>query len=193
MQTSPTDGQGLKWRPEEFEALAARWPRLPEDVRADWLAKMNRAQRRRFERTVANIHEDQRLYASKVMTRQDTVNLLALFIQQNIMPVAARLDAVEAWIAFQERPWYQKLAIRLAGRVARAQAYLASKGIQLVRVDEAGDDTNAEGNPGPGEPTPPSPAHSESAGGSVSGDATAATGMAEGARPADSLIEVVPR
>lgn len=185
MQTSPTDGQGLKLRPEEMEALAIRWPRLPPEVQQDWLAKMNRAQRKRFERTVANQHEDQQLWATKLMTRQDTANMLGMFIQQNILPFAARLDAVEAWIRHRERPWHYRLRVRIVTAVAGVQQWLESKGIKLVKLQEA-------------EPAMQNPESSESgeavAGGSVSGDATAAhTEDAEGSRPAASLIEVVRR
>jgi len=144
MNTSPTDGQGLRIRPEEFEALAHRWPRLPEHAQADYLAKMTRAQKKRFERTVAEVQLGEKHFASKLTTRQDVVNILAMYVERNVMPLAARMDEVEAWMRYCQLPWHRKLRVVLAVRWELFVRFLATKGIRIVRLEETPEATDGE-------------------------------------------------
>lgn len=156
----------------EWEILAHRWPNLPEQERETLSAAMSRAQQRRFERTTAKLHEGQRHFAGKLATREDVVQINALFIERQVLPIAARLDKVEAWIAYRELPVWKRARVTLVAWVAGAMQWLESKGITFVEI--------------PG---------SE---GAVSGDAPAAIESAEG-HPTEpevhtpSAIEVVSR
>lgn len=157
--------EGIRhFTPEEFEALAHRWPNLPEPVREDYLGQMNRAQRKRFERTVASMHEAQQLYASKMMNRQDMANTLGLYTQQVIFPIGARLEAVENWIAYQQKPWHKRARLTLRAWWAKALAWLDEHGIGFVTLDEEAGTVPGPETPGAQDPPPavstPSPSSS---------------------------------
>ena len=147
-----SENKHLDLTTEEFHALAVRWPRLPEDAQAGYLDQMSRAQRARFERTVENMHQDQKLFASKLTTRQDVVAMIAMWQDRQVLPLAARLDSLERWIEFQQLPFWRRWRVALAVRWALLLGWLESKGVRFVKMEDSGvaDASVPESAPGAG-------------------------------------------
>jgi hypothetical protein len=144
---------------QEWEILAHRWGRLPEHERDALEDAMTRAQWRRFERTMMKLEGGQRTFEMKLTTRQDVAQILALYIDRHVLPIAARLDSLERWVGL---PWYRKLGYALLHRWQKVVAWLASKGIRFVRDEEDAGTALAAETPEsvdvPPAVSPPSPA-----------------------------------
>jgi len=132
-----TDPKHLAMTNEEMNALAARWERLPEEARNSYLEQMSRAQKARFERTVERHQEGSKHFAGKLTTRQDVVAMIAMWQDRQLLPLAARLDSVERWIEFQERPFWRRWRVKLAVRWALLLRWLDSKGVRFYRVESS--------------------------------------------------------
>ena len=131
---------------EEWYALAVRWPRLPADVKAPLEAQMSRPEAKRFERTLHELHEDKRHFAGKLTTREDVAQILALYIDRNIMPFAARLDAMEKLLGYWSLPFYERWWIALQGLGRRILRWLEQKGIRFTTLKEADDEAGDRGD-----------------------------------------------
>lgn len=193
------DGPGLAYRDEEWELLAVKWPSLQEADRDALYAKMTRPQRRRFDRTVAKLHEGKRDFAGKHTTREDVAVMLGLYIERHIMPLAADMDLmakdlkeIKRWYDYQRLPWWRKLRIAVNVRLVLAQRWLEAKGIRFVRTEQP-EVPQSDGADGVGVAKAP-----DDEGGSSGFAAPAPSLHSDGASlmvisGAASLIEVVPR
>lgn len=176
--TADTDGPGLPLRPEEWEALAVKWPRLPETEREHFHAQMTRAQRRRFERTCAQMHDGERSFAGKVTTREDVAQMLALYTERTVFPIVADLVDLRKEVEYLRLPWWRRAKVTLAVWRAVVVKWLALKGVRFVRIEE--------------------PEVSDSGGGrgedaAQGAPVAVAEGTGEPPPTTSSLIEVVPR
>jgi len=133
---SEPEGAGLKFRPEEWEALAQKWERLSDEDRANFIARMTRAQRKRHERRVATVHDGARNYANQMTTRADVIQILALYIEQNLVPMARRLDELEARENYRTKPWHRKFRVRLVVWWERFEEWLDARGIRLLTMEK---------------------------------------------------------
>ena len=118
--------------PAEIQALVTK----PEHVQAEVEAEMSRAERRRLARAQQGVREDKASFAGKVMTRADTIQLMALYLERNVQPFDARLAAIERWISLQEQPWHHRVKVRFLARVDRVLRWLDAKGVRLVTLTE---------------------------------------------------------
>lgn len=150
-----TEPRGLKYRNEEWEALAVKWQRLPQSEREHLRGQMTRPQRKRFERLLAKVHDGKRNFSNQVATRQDVVQMLALYIDRNLVPMARRLDAAESYIAYKRLPIWRRARITVLGWLAAGwdviERFLGKRGITLRSLggddEDNGDhtDTHARG------------------------------------------------
>lgn len=128
---------GLKYRNEEWEALAVKWERLSEEDRTHFREQMTRPQSRRFDRLLERTVEGKRHFSNKMTTREDVVQMIALYIERNLVPMAQRIDALEHEVAVLKMPWHRRLRITVMVFVNWGLEWLDSKGIRLMKMEKA--------------------------------------------------------
>jgi len=141
--------KGLGYRTEEIEALALKWPTLSEEDKAYFLENLSGSEKKRLNREVKKAKQDEDHYKNKLTTRGDVIDILQLYIHRNLRPMAERLDAAEAAVAYLRLPWYKKLRLFLMTTAAkmwdRLERLLDRWGIRLVVMeDEDEDSANAD-------------------------------------------------
>ena len=127
-----------------WHALAIRWPNLPEEIQESLKEQMNRGTWRRFERTLAKMHEDKRTFGQQYCTREDAVKINALFLEQKVMPIAANVDRLTQAVEYLMLPWWKRWWVQVVRAGLRIHDWLASKGVRLVNLETEEADEHAE-------------------------------------------------
>ena len=80
----------------------------PEGVKEEFKEKMSRAELRRLERVKKKDDKERAQYGGKLATRYDVTQILGLYIERNLLPMAQRLDELEAIVARMEEPFWKR-------------------------------------------------------------------------------------
>ena len=67
---------------------------------------------KRLERISKQDEEDKAKWLRKQTTRADVFNAMSIWQTRYLMPMAARLDAVERYLDYLEKPFYERWALR---------------------------------------------------------------------------------
>ena len=127
----------------EIEALAVKTEAERNEILAT--LTLSRVERRKLDKAIAEAHGDKMRYANKVTTRADVVNIMALYIERNILPFGQRMDAIERYIRFLELPFYKRWWVRLSSLIDRFIRWLDVRfGIKLVSMEETDEDVQAD-------------------------------------------------
>ena len=95
-------------RPSEEEILI----HAPAHVREAREAEMGRVEKRRLERAREDDEAEKRQYGGKLCTRKDVYNILALYHEQKIVPLAFDVSTLEAWMEYRTSPFWRRWWIR---------------------------------------------------------------------------------
>jgi len=81
-----------------------------DEVQEEFTENMSRPERRRMERMKKKDDAQRAQYGGKLATRFDVTQILGLYIERNLLPMAQRLDELEYMVArsqlwFWERWW----------------------------------------------------------------------------------------
>ena len=81
-----------------------------DEVQEEFTENMSRAERRRMQRVKKKDDAQRAQYGGKLATRFDVTQILGLYIERNLLPMAQRLDELEYMVArsqlwFWERWW----------------------------------------------------------------------------------------
>lgn len=79
----------------------------PDDVQEQFTADMSRGERRRLERVKGKDDSERASYGGKLCTRYDVTQILGLYIERNLLPMAQRLDVLEDLVWLQSQ-WFWK-------------------------------------------------------------------------------------
>jgi len=79
----------------------------PEEVKEEFKKKMSRAELRRLERVKKKDDKERAQYGGKLATRYDVTQILGLYIERNLLPMAQRLDALEV-LVWRSQQWFWK-------------------------------------------------------------------------------------
>ena len=79
----------------------------PEEVQSDFTMNMSRAEKRRMERVREKDDTERARYGGKLTTRYDVTQILGLYIEKNLLPMAQRLDQLEV-IVWRSQQWFWK-------------------------------------------------------------------------------------
>jgi hypothetical protein len=77
------------------------------DVQSEFAENMGRAERRRLERVKKKDDAERASYGGKLCTRYDVTQILGLYIERNLLPMAQRLDALEV-LVWRSQQWFWK-------------------------------------------------------------------------------------
>ena len=70
-------------------------------------------QEKRLAKMEQREEDKQDRWAKKLATRADVVGMMSLWQERFLLPLASRLDAVEAYVRFLELPFYKKWWVRV--------------------------------------------------------------------------------
>ena len=79
-----------------------------EEVQEKFTENMTRAERRRLERIKKKDDAERAQYGGKLATRLDVMQILGLYIERNLLPMAQRLDDLEALVERMEEPFWKR-------------------------------------------------------------------------------------
>ena len=102
---------------------------------------------RRIERIQEKDDEAKKRWLSKMMTRADTFAALEQYVQLAIVPMANRLDHVETYIEYLEKPLWERIWIRysvmgveiMARLIARYRRTMKRLGLMKEAAEEEGE------------------------------------------------------
>ena len=78
-----------------------------EDVQEQFTSDMSRGERRRLERVKQKDDAQRAAFGGKLATRYDVTQILGLYIERNLLPMAQRLDALEV-LVWRSQQWFWK-------------------------------------------------------------------------------------
>jgi len=97
---------------------------------------------RRLTRIKEDQNHDKDVWLKKLMTRADVFNAMALWQTKFLMPLAARLDHVETYLEYLEKPFYERWWIRFKMWAIWVGAWIAPKlPFKFTKLDEEEDDS----------------------------------------------------
>mgnify|MGYP001169106928 FL=1 len=79
----------------------------PEEVQEEFKENMSRGELRRMERAKQKDDAERASYGGKLCTRCDVTQILGLYIERNLLPMAQRLDVLEDLVWLQSQ-WFGK-------------------------------------------------------------------------------------
>lgn len=129
--------------PEVERLELVRLMRLPDEEITKQLDAMERGKRRRFQRAMETMREEQEKHGRSTVSKSHLAWALGKYTERVILPYAARLDTVEAFMVYQSLPFWRRWWVDLRRIVQReipeyARAFvrwLDSKGIRFVKVE----------------------------------------------------------
>jgi len=78
-----------------------------EDVQQEFTENMSRGERRRMARVKQKDDAERASFGGKLATRYDVTQILGLYIERNLLPMAQRLDALEV-LVWRSQQWFWK-------------------------------------------------------------------------------------
>lgn len=135
----------LEQLPQYERIELVRLLRLPEVDRKTQLDAMERAKRRRFQRALEQMAEEQERHGKQSVTKGHLAWALGRYTETKLIPLAARLDAAERYLEYLALPFYRRWWVdlrRIATREIpelgqRLVRWLDRRGVRFIRnVDE---------------------------------------------------------
>jgi len=83
-----------------------------EEVQEQFMENMSRGERRRLERVKKKDDAERAQYGGKLTTRFDVMQILGLYIERNLLPLAQRLDELEARVEQSQEPFWRRWRLR---------------------------------------------------------------------------------
>lgn len=90
----------------------------PTEVQEEFTENMSRGERRRMQRIKKKDDAERAAYGGKLATRYDVTQILGLYIERNLLPVAHRLDELEARVEQLQEPFWRRWKQRRKQRKA---------------------------------------------------------------------------
>jgi len=95
---------------EELKLLITK----PDETQAGYEENMSRADVRRLERARQKGDKDMARWGGKLTTRADVANILGMYIERNLLPMAFRLDELEQEVWFLSQPLWKRWYLTFA-------------------------------------------------------------------------------
>ncbi len=118
-----------------------------DEVVADFMADADPETAKRLERLSAKDDENKQKWLRKTTTRADVFNCMSIWQTKFLMPMAQRLDHVEAYLEYLEKPFWERWWLRYGPWI------LARLPFTVRRIDESGVDGDVRGE-GEDSPSP---------------------------------------
>tara|TARA_R110000751_G_scaffold131684_1_gene234069 strand:- start:212 stop:589 length:378 start_codon:yes stop_codon:yes gene_type:complete len=86
----------------------------PDETQREYEEGMSRPELRRLERARQKGDDDMAKWGGKLTTRADVANILGMYIERNLLPMAFRLDELEQEVWFLSQPFWKRWYLAFA-------------------------------------------------------------------------------
>ena len=82
------------------------------DAAEKFLAEADEESLARLQKVQSQDEDGKKRWLNKTMTRRDTIELMSIWQQRFLLPMGAKIDALENYIEYLERPFYERWWLR---------------------------------------------------------------------------------